>query len=63
MQKLITPPPSQADAKSDSIINRLIGWMIDNPIAVNLLTVAILAMGLYSFANIKQETSPLIQSR
>ncbi|MCL1061616.1 efflux RND transporter permease subunit [Shewanella benthica] len=58
MQKLITPPPSQADAKSDSIINRLIGWMIDNPIAVNLLTVAILAMGLYSFANIKQETSP-----
>ena len=55
MQKLIT---SQADAKSDSIINRLIGWMIDNPIAVNLLTVAILAMGLYSFANIKQETSP-----
>lgn len=58
MQKFITPPPSQADAKSDSIINRLIGWMIDNPIAVNLLTVAILAMGLYSFANIKQETSP-----
>ena len=58
MHKLITPPPSQADAKSDSIINRLIGWMIDNPIAVNLLTVAILAMGLYSFANIKQETSP-----
>lgn len=43
---------------SYSLINRLIYWMIDNPVAVNLLTVAILILGIYSFGDIRQETSP-----
>ncbi|WOT03762.1 efflux RND transporter permease subunit [Shewanella youngdeokensis] len=43
---------------NDSALSRFIGWMIDNPIAVNLLTVAIVVMGFYSFSDIKQETSP-----
>lgn len=58
MEKLTAPSPSKAETKSDSTINQLIGWMIDNPIAVNLFTVAILALGIYAFASIKQETSP-----
>lgn len=49
---------SGKDAQPNSILNRLIAWMIDNPIAVNLLTVAILTMGIYSFSSINQETSP-----
>ncbi|QFU22183.1 efflux RND transporter permease subunit [Shewanella eurypsychrophilus] len=58
MQKLTEPCQSASKTKADSILNRLISWMIDNPIAVNLLTVAIVISGLYAFGNIVQETSP-----
>lgn len=58
MQKLTEPCQSAPKTKADSILNRLISWMIDNPIAVNLLTVAIVISGLYAFGNIVQETSP-----
>ncbi|GIU22621.1 efflux RND transporter permease subunit [Shewanella sp. MBTL60-007] len=50
--------PTNARIKSNSIFNQLIAWMIDNPIAVNLLTLAIVVSGFYSFGSIKQETSP-----
>ncbi|QQX78586.1 efflux RND transporter permease subunit [Shewanella sp. KX20019] len=49
---------SQPPTNSRSLINRFISWMIDNPVAVNLLTVAILALGIYSYGDIRQETSP-----
>ncbi|RTR34156.1 efflux RND transporter permease subunit [Shewanella atlantica] len=58
MEKSTAPSPCDTNTQSGSIFNRLIGWMIDNPIAVNLFTVAILVLGVYSFTSIKQETSP-----
>ncbi len=36
-------------------------WMIDNPIASSLLTVAIIILGLMSFNSINQESSPSFQ--
>ncbi|MEZ9198185.1 efflux RND transporter permease subunit [Shewanella sp. 10N.286.54.B9] len=48
----------QAQGRPNSLFSNLISWMIDNPVAVNLLTVALLALGIYSFGDIKQETSP-----
>jgi len=35
-----------------------LGWMIDNPIATNLLTIFIILCSILSFPSIKQETSP-----
>ena len=58
MHKLTEPCQPAPKTNADSILNRLISWMIDNPIAVNLLTVAIVISGLYAFGNIVQETSP-----
>ncbi|MCL1058080.1 efflux RND transporter permease subunit [Shewanella gelidimarina] len=50
--------PVPLSEKPTSLVNQLISWMIDNPVAVNLLTVAILALGIYNYADIRQETSP-----
>ncbi|MGB0833730.1 MAG: efflux RND transporter permease subunit [Psychrobium sp.] len=44
--------------KSQPSLNRLLHWMIDNPVATNLLTLAILIFGLVSFGAIQQQTSP-----
>ncbi|WP_076410506.1 efflux RND transporter permease subunit [Shewanella sp. UCD-KL12] len=45
-------------APLSSPLSTLIGWMMDNPIAANLLTLTILMLGIYSFTDIRQETSP-----
>ncbi|WP_394201654.1 efflux RND transporter permease subunit [Shewanella waksmanii] len=42
----------------NSLSYKLIAWMIHNPIATNLLTLAILLCGYYQFAQIEQQTSP-----
>lgn len=56
----ITTPPVQKSKVNNhnSIVANLIAWMIDNPLAVNLLTLMIIVCGIYRFNDIPQETSP-----
>lgn len=44
--------------QSSSVFSRLLAWMIDNPIASNLLMLTIIISGFMSFNTIRQETSP-----
>ncbi|MCL1137902.1 efflux RND transporter permease subunit [Shewanella pneumatophori] len=54
----IPKPIPNASSQTDSTLQRLLAWMIDNPIAVNLLTLVFIAIGIYRFNDITQQTSP-----
>ena len=56
MPKAIQKIPKQTTAQP--LLQRWLTWMIDNPVAVNLLTLAIIVFGVYRFNDINQETSP-----
>ncbi|MEZ9593079.1 efflux RND transporter permease subunit [Shewanella sp. 10N.261.52.F9] len=47
-----------AQTQALPLFQRLLSWMIDNPVAVNLLTLSIIVLGVYRFNDINQETSP-----
>lgn len=58
MDKQSTSNPFATNGNLSSRLHQFIAWMIDNPVAVNLLTIAILAFGIYRYGDITQETSP-----
>ncbi|MBX2858338.1 MAG: efflux RND transporter permease subunit [Cellvibrionaceae bacterium] len=56
-----TPTPQAPDAHLDTS-RGIIAWFARNPVAANLLMMAIIIMGLYSAVNIRKQMFPTLES-
>ncbi|MDR8522728.1 efflux RND transporter permease subunit [Shewanella fidelis] len=58
MTDLSKPAQAEKAQHPRSMFQQLLAWMIDNPVAVNLLTLVLIVAGIYRFNDIEQQTSP-----
>ena len=52
------PPPPESEPRTASAINRLVAWSLKQPFLIGLMTVLLVAVGIWSFSRLPVDAYP-----